>query len=140
MALLAGGLSTASIHDSVINNYNTAAANGRDANGGDAHGSSLGEGGTKGVVDGEDADGAGGSRGGAAGVDATSAAAAAVAAASASRSGGGAGDTRSAADGGGEVWVEPPVVVKKYNKVCWLVCVGFWLLLGRWYRQLVGFL
>ncbi|CAN0199944.1 unnamed protein product, partial [Ectocarpus sp. 8 AP-2014] len=69
MALLAGGLSTASIHDSIINNYNADAANGRDANGGDAHGSSLGEGGTKGVVDGEDADGAGGARGGAAGVD-----------------------------------------------------------------------
>lgn len=118
MALLAGGVSAASIHDPIDNNGTshmnggtaTAAAANGDANG-DANGGDDG-GGVAGATAGQNADGGGG--GGAEG-DAA-AAAAAIAAAAASRAEA-AGEPRSAADGGGEIWVEPPVVVKKYNKV-----------------------
>lgn len=128
MAKLAGGISVASIHDSINNmapstaNGATAAATNDDSNGDANDGAPLGG---EGVL-GEGADGGGGGSplatamatagAGAAAAGEGSAAAAAVAAASASRVGV-AGEARTAADGGGEIWVEPPVVVKKYNKV-----------------------
>lgn len=107
MALLAGGVSAASIHDNVDNGA-PPHMNGGGANG-EANGAATAEGGGDGggAAAGEDATGGGGGGG---------AAAAAIAAASASRAEV-AGEARSAADGGGEIWVEPPVVVKKYNKV-----------------------
>lgn len=101
----------ASIHDS-INNIAPSINGTADING-DANGDANGA-----PPDGERAAGEGADGGGGGGTAAGegSAAAAAIAAASASRVGV-AGETRSAADGGGEIWVEPPVVVKKYNKV-----------------------
>lgn len=106
MAILAGGMAAASIHDT--ENGDHGGDDGVVAEGGVLSGMSHGEE-QNGEASGE-VEGAGGVPGGLQG-----SAAAAMAAAVASTAGV-AGEHRSAADGGG-MWVEPPVVVKKYNKV-----------------------